>query len=116
MKRIDVGFEYYHNVFNCGSKGKLGRDEFERYLSKACGELDAYLCSDGLEQDEENIRLCLCEIAEILYAAQLSSGIKSENVDGYSVTYSDKTEVDEAVRRCVLKRLGRSGLLFAGVE
>ncbi len=117
MQKLDVSFEFYFNVFNSGQKGKISQKSFSGYISRAFRELDTF-CSCNFDNDEktkEKVKLCVCEIAELLYLSSDSGFVKSENIDGYSVTYSDSKEFEKELRRIVLKRLGNTGILFAGV-
>lgn len=78
--------------------------------------------------DENNIsaevKMCCCEIAENLYCSELvdkkSGGASSEAVAGWSKSYesaeSRKNALDKAVRDCIYKWLGDTGLLYSGVK
>lgn len=113
----DVSFGYYFNVFNCGQQGKIKQADFDKYIALAFREIDAF-CSYPCvveESQREMIKLCACELAEMLYCAETSGNVKSESIDGYSVTYSDKKDVEKELRRIIVKRLANLGVLFAGV-
>ncbi len=62
---------------------------------------------------EEKASLALCEIAEVFMRLSIRNGIKSENTDGYSVSYDEsalKLELSEILNLY----LGDSDLLFKG--
>ena len=52
-------------------------------------------------------------MAEVFFRRQGALGIKSENTDGYSVTYSDIGLAEELYEIAELY-LGETGLLFKG--
>lgn len=59
--------------------------------SITCGRLTA-------ENMTDNIRMAACAVAEVYFAqrqAPCAAGIKSENVDGYSVTYEDRATAQQ---------------------
>lgn len=76
-------------------------------------------------ENEHRIKSCLCEMCDAIYNLTANDGkiVKSENTDGYSVTYV--TEVlDGEDRKAVLQRqlyhiaecyLMHTGLLYLGV-
>lgn len=109
-------FEFYFNVFRRGTSGVIPPTEFERYVMLAEKALEGYVMHETIPEDSETVKLCLCEVAELLFRSEKNGCVKSESVDGYSVTFSDKKSADEEVRRIILQRLGKSGLLYAGVE
>ena len=63
------------------------KDEFERYAKMAVGYINSVINTD-LEYKEEDISDCVCVLAERFYRSGDLGNIKSESVDGYSVTYS----------------------------
>jgi hypothetical protein len=62
---------------------------------------------------EEKASFALCEIAEVFLRLSMRNGVKSENTDGYSVSYDDsalKLELYEILNLYI----GDSDLLFKG--
>ncbi len=109
-------FEFYFNVFCGGKDGVLLRDVFERYASAAERELCGFVNPEAIKKiPSETLWICLCEIAELLFAAEKNCGIKSERIDGYSVTFLDGDGIRNKIRRIVLQRLEPLGVAFAGV-
>ncbi len=116
VQRLDVSYEYYFNIYNCGHQGDLSRQDFERYICRAERELEGYFVLErATDSQKESVWLCACEIAEVLHRFDSLDSVKSETIDGYSVTYSDRGSLVTKIRRIVLRRLGGTGLLFAGV-
>ena len=112
----NVSFEFYFNVFCGGREGIITAEKFERYVMSAERLLGSYIATDVPEKFSEDVKLCLCEIAEKLFRKGETGDIRSESVDGYSVTFADKADSQWEIRNVILQRLGKSGLLYAGVE
>lgn len=84
---------------------------FDLWVKKSVAEIDRYLSTPVLNIETENSRLCIFEVAECIYRSWQKSGIKSENTDGYSVTYDEqKSDICGIIRRYM------SEYLFRGVE
>ena len=116
VKRLDVSYEYYFNIYNCGHQCDLSTQDFERYICRAERELEGYFdLGKVTDNNQEAVWLCACEIAEVLSKFEPLDSVKSETVDGYAVTYSDRGSRVRKIRRIVLRRLGNTDLLFAGV-
>ena len=79
---------------------------------------------------EELVKLCLCEVSELVYQDALNraehSGrdVRSENTDGYSVTYATEAEngkiavdsLQSKVYGVIRRYLAHTGLLYLGVN
>lgn len=115
MQKIDVSFSFYYNEFCCGGEATLPQGEFERYIRLAESELFG-LAAAFDKAFEREIKLCLCEMAECIYIQASLRGIKSESIDGYSVTFAENTGLRKNLSGIALRRLGNTGLLYAGVE
>ncbi len=116
MTRPKVTFEYYFNEYCGGCRGVLDKASFDRYILPAFCEIKS-LCGRAKDVDLNcsEVLQCLCEVAEKLYLAQGNGRVKSETVDGYSVTYSDVNDT-KTLHKIILKHLWGTGLLYAGVE
>ncbi len=87
---------------------------FNRFLFKAQTYLKKVTFSREIPEDyKRNVSFALCEMAEVFFRRQSAFGIKSENTDGYSVTYSDNSIFEELYQIAELY-LGDTGLLFKG--
>lgn len=72
----------------------------------------------------EEVKMCCCELAENIYRSELSDkqndGISSEAVAGWSKSYesteSRRNASHKAVKECIYKWLGGTGLLYSGVR
>lgn len=110
-------------------QGEMDESDFERNALSA-SQYIRYLThgrSDGYEGDE--LKYAVCEAADILYASyqKIADGTgekKSENTDGYSVSYvtqaRDGETIEELANRkmtgAIRKWLLPTGLLYAGVR
>ena len=109
----DIGFY----SFNYGTAAKIPEEHFMLWEKRAEAELKK-LTSGRLQAAEitDDIKLCICEIAEALYTAESRKGISSENNDGYSVTYDkDGASSDKVITEIAKRYLAGTDLLFRGV-
>lgn len=123
---MHTDYEYYKNSF---AGTLIPAKEFppfaekvSRYLNYVCREpvkelLDTYL--------NEQIQNSVCAGAEALYElhqtySAVPKGIKSENTDGYSVTYTDfdiekfRKEESKVIYLALEQELSGTGLLYQG--
>lgn len=102
---IDAAFPYF---------ARIATREIKRYTGDNVNEYDI----------PEEVSMCCCEIAELAYKREQlsnqSDGISSESVQGWSKSYesteSRRQAFDTAVKECVYKWLGGTGLLYRGVR
>ncbi|MBR2453031.1 MAG: hypothetical protein IKB32_03195 [Clostridia bacterium] len=117
MLKDKISFDFYYNTYSCENEGDLDAENFDRYINRAKRVLDSFLGKEDFTPDERlAVMLCICEIAESLYREENISSVKSETVDGYSVTFNREGSIKERIRTIVLGHLGKTGLLYAGVE
>ena len=106
-----MNYSFYKSTFG----GVLIPPErFNRFLFKAQTYLKKVTFSREIPDEyKSNVSYALCEMAEVFFRRQGALGIKSENTDGYSVTYSDIGLAEELYEIAELY-LGETGLLFKG--
>lgn len=125
---ITVDFSFYKEKYF----GTLIEEEqkFRQPIVKANTYLKQNMYMNPSEEDMELVKLCLCEVAEMIYQDDVNKRehggreIQSENTDGYSVSYATEAEAGKiAVNSLqikiyeVIKRyLAHTGLLYLGVE
>ncbi len=116
MTKAEISFEYYFNEYCGGCSGVLDNAAFDKYIFPAMREIKSH-CNGAADADLNctEVLQCACEVAEQLYLADKVGLVKSENIDGYSVTYSTEGSV-ASLNRVILKHLAETGLLYAGVE
>lgn len=116
MKRNNISYSFYFNTYNNGNKGLIPESSFDLYIAKAWRELEPLLTSEYDDEHVEKVSFTVCEIAEELYQSEKIRGIKSENIDGYSVTYADGDSARKNIINIAVRNLGNTGLLYLGVE
>lgn len=122
---IYAGEQFYKNEYLCG-KAAVITAAFD-YYARAASQIIAKQTYDNIGEDiPECVRLCCCELAELLYQSENGmadkSDVSSETLGNgsYSVSYGSAAERQSAVRskaREIIKRwLNGTGLLYSGVE
>lgn len=119
---IWVAYEYYLIEYH---GRKIPEESFEDMSVQAQRFVD--YVTGGKIGDNITDKVCnaVCAAAEALYECSskyvtLNPGIKSENTDGYSVTYQDHSaaeisvQKDKAMYRAVKQELSGTGLLYRG--
>ena len=119
---IQVDYSFYEESY----AGRIIPDEqaLKQPIMKANIYLDQCLHRKPEEKEEQLVKLCLCEVSDLIYQedSQLQEHggrkIQSENTDGYSVSYaSDEEEsVDKRIYTVIHRYLSRTGLLYLGVN
>ena len=104
-----VGF-YGRAYADCA---KIPLESFYLWEKRAVAALNRFTARDIAQSPDENARMCICETAELLYERAKSSGIVSENNDGYSVRF-EKGKQDEEIYEIARRWLSGSGLLYRG--
>ena len=104
-----VGF--YGRVY--GECAKIPLESFYLWEKRAVAELNRFTARDITESPDDNAKMCICETAEFLYEKAKTSGIISENNDGYSVHF-EQGKTEEGIYNIAVKWLSKSGLLYRG--
>lgn len=104
---------------------------FPRFATKASAYIDMFTfnrINEGNVSAFPSVSICVCVMAEAIYFATGESGNKkekkSENTDGYSVSYvvegADGSTAEETLRRKLYEiaklYLINTGLLYCGVD
>ena len=86
---MPMNYGFYKSAFG----GSLIPPEvFNRFSKKAEAYLNNAINNQEIPSEyEERANYALCEIAETLYRINLRQGVKSENTDGYSVSYDNSS-------------------------
>ena len=119
-----TSFSYYANEYCCG-KPVVESADFHKLLIKAQGIIDMYTFNRLKESAEivDEVQNCCCELVECINTyengiSEKPSGVSSEKIKNYSVTYEStenmKQRYDKEVTNIVHKWLGRTGLLYRG--
>ena len=124
---IDTTYEFYQTSYGgC----LIPEKDWKRSVRKAESYLDSILHQVPAENQVELVQLALCESAELVWQDEQQRSehggrrVKSENTDGYSVTYAadggasdgDGDFLAQRIYACLRRYLGHTGLLYAGVD
>ena len=115
MLKIDVSYEYYYSDYGCGREGVVPAEDFEYFRHRASEEVDLRLCDEVSEEHRRAVSNAVCEVAELLYTSVRMNNVKSETIDGYSVTYPESGLISARITAIVEKHLSKTGLLYRGV-
>lgn len=97
----------------------LGSDiseaDFPRLALRASQFLDYYTRGKAEKNpDLVDLKMACCAVAEAYSKAGNKSGIKSESVGSYSVSYADEKETSAALVSVARQYLANTGLLYRG--
>lgn len=125
---ITVDFSFYKEKYF----GTLIEEEqkFRQPIMKANTYLRQNMYMNPSEEDMELVKLCLCEVSEMIYQDDVNKRehggreIQSENTDGYSVSYATEAEAGKIavnslqikIYEVIQRYLAHTGLLYLGVE
>lgn len=119
-------WKYYSDKYLSGREAVIDAASFPFYALKASQEIRRY-AGHSLEgaAPPDCVRLCCCEIAELLYSAdkktaENGAGVTSESIGSWSVSYDTAEQKAKAlcdgIRASVYRWLSGTGLLYLGVE
>lgn len=115
-------YNFYEREYHCDSKAVIGT-AFNFYAQQATQYIRKQTFGN-INEDEEiphPVKMCCCEIAELLYKAEKSdrNGITSEKVGDLSVSYESTESQGQAlsqnIRSAIVLWLSGTGLLYRGV-
>ena len=112
-------FNFYAEKY--GGKKIENEADFKRFAEKSSAFIDLQtmgrLKTASLSEDIlYKVRLCECELADSFSVCERSTGLVSENNDGYSVTFEKGTSSDIHNRKTVAYYLWDTGFLYRGIE
>ena len=116
MLKVDIAYDYYLIDYCVGQAPTLSAADFEIYVKRAKVFLESIGSGVSLEGFEDKVRECLCALSEKLYKNDKRGNVKSESIDGYSVSFADSSNPKSELMEIALRYLGKSGLLYQGVE
>lgn len=108
---------YYYNNYVDEACNIIPVEKVRFWGRRALDYLSGLTCGKIHSVNEESAKIhqCIWEIAEEMYKGSERNGIKSENNDGYSVTYEDSKDEGTQLKRIAERYLGDTGLLYRGV-
>lgn len=122
---VYADYSFYTGTYLSGKSAAVTDAEFPYFARKASSVIDRYTFGNVPKDDvSEEVRLCCCELAEMLHAAdsarQEHEGLTSEEVGGWRKSYegsSERYRRTEREQRDVIRRwLSGTGLLYGGVS
>ncbi|MBR5155165.1 MAG: hypothetical protein IKW62_01610 [Clostridia bacterium] len=116
MFQNSISYGYYFNDYSMGQTPVLSAQQFSIYEKRARTFLKSVCTAEVPEDNLDDVFACVCAVAEELYHYKDSHNVKSENIDGYSVTFSDKKNIKKDLYDIAKLYLGHLGILYAGVE
>lgn len=121
--------EFYITKYLAGAEAVIPYDDFAYYANKASRIIDNNTFDNLNGVESENIpgvvKMCCCELAEMLYksdSSPISKGITNEKVGDVSVSYSSADSSGQVmptastVNSILRLWLADSGLLYCGVS
>ncbi len=115
MLQNKVSYGYYFNDYSMGHSPVLDEERFEVYEARARQFLKSLSVSEIPRDNLDDVFACICALAEELYS-QKDSKVKSESVDGYSVTFAADKNAQKDLYAIANLYLGHLGILYAGVK
>ncbi len=116
MLQDKISYGYYFSDYGMGSTPVLSDKEFAVYEMRAREFLRGVCTGEIPTENRDDVAACVCAIAEEMYSQKKSCNIKSENIDGYSVTYTESRNTQKDLSYIARLYLGHLGILYAGVE
>ena len=116
--------DFYTNEYLNGKNAVIDTASFNFYARKATQVIKKYTFYNVDENNiPECVKLCCCEVAELLYKADNSSaskGVISERVGDVSKSYENADSQGQAlsknIRSVIRSWLADTGLLYRGVS
>lgn len=116
MIKSDVTYDFYINQYCGGSKNLLGYGDFNVYVSRAKNFLNGVFLETEPEGAEDKVKYAICAVAEELCSHGERGNVKSETIDGYSVTFDSQDKINKRLMEIASLYLGDCGMAFLGVE
>lgn len=107
MKKL-ADFDYYVSEYG-GTM--LDSDSFNQLSLRASALVNAYTFGRATESSLEAVKAAVCAVAEVIHRHEQYGNIKSENNDGYSVTYGEhEHKLEDDIYAAVMAHLQVTGL------
>ena len=121
-------YDYYLDSYGSDS---IPEEIFPRLIRKASAYIDTFTfgrITEGNVNSFPSLSACACEMAEMIFFFYDKDGrgkvVKSENTDGYSVTYATDGEESQSYEERLMKKLYaiakvyliNTGLMYCGVD
>ncbi|MCH5203051.1 MAG: hypothetical protein J1F17_07595 [Oscillospiraceae bacterium] len=118
---IYADYEFYKNEYCCGKKAVIDTASFSFYVRKSSQIIKAHTFDNIKEEIPECVKMCACEIAELLYKfdnINSDNGIISESVGDMSRSYESgevrNQNLNRGIQSVIKAWLNDTGLLYRG--
>ena len=115
-------YKFYTETYLSGKEAVLDAASFPYWERKASSTIRNMTFGniDETKEIPEAVQMCVCEVAELLYTQDKKtkeSGVASEKVGDYSVSYHVQSEEEKKaeIRNVVVQWLAGTGLMYCGV-
>lgn len=111
---MTADYAYYKDTY----KGRLSREEFDRFSRRAAVCLEQLTFGRDLSAAGDRTKDALCALADELDRTDRGGAVQSETNDGVSVTYANGAPKSEGRRlyEAAAFYLGDTGLLYRGAS
>ena len=107
MKRL-ADFDYYVSEYG-GTE--LDSGSFKQLSLRASALVNSYTFGRAEASELDAVKDAVCAVAEVIHRHEKNKNIKSENNDGYSVTYSEQEcKLSDDIYNTVMTHLQHTGL------
>jgi hypothetical protein len=123
---VYADLDFYESEYLAGRSAAVTAADFAYYAQSASKVIDTYTFGNiNPDNVPEEVRMCCCELTEILYKidtsqAENKQGVASESVQGWSQSYESSQARQQAAqssqRDIIRKWLSGTGLLYSGVK
>ena len=123
---VYADLDFYESKYLAGRSAAVTAADFAYYAQSASKVIDTYTFGNiNPDNVPEEVRMCCCELTEMLYKTDTSQaankqGVASESVQGWSQSYESTQARQQAVqssqRDIIRKWLSGTGLLYSGVR
>ena len=115
---MKVDYRFYQDTYGGGN---IPESSWKRLEQKAVQRIDNYTfgrtdCEWTGMAWENRAKCAVCEMAEILYSIDKMGGKKSENTDGYSVSFESSATLQRKLYGIANTYLAHTGLMDLEVE
>lgn len=123
---VYADLDFYESKYLAGRSAAVTAADFAYYAQSASKVIDTYTFGNiNPDNVPEEVRMCCCELTEMLYKTDTSQaankqGVASESVQGWSQSYESSQARQQAAqssqRDIIRKWLSGTGLLYSGVR
>ena len=118
---VYADYDFYLQMYLCDREAVIAPALFPHYARRAGNYIRQYTFGNIGEEIPESVKLCCCELAEMLYRAdnaKAAQGVSSEKVGDLSMSYesaeSHRQALPKTIKSVIYAWLADTGLLCTG--